>query len=481
MIGIVFFSCFIATCLFGVFLYYKGKYKLAFTFVLILGILPRIWLINNPSLGNNDEKYHALVAKNFGKHVLIPTLYDNPILPYHSTDYTSNHIWLSKPPVTLWLMSASIHAFGYNVISVRLPSLLLSILSMLIMFQLGKLLFGIKTGLIAMFLMAIHGTFIELGVGEVSSDHVDVCFNLLFLAIIYYSTKHVMATKKYFIYPITIGVLFGLLFLTKWHAAFFVLPICFSLFLIHKIPLRRIITDSFLAFTSALLIIFPWLIYMYAQFPKEIIEMKDALLSPITTVIQGHAGPWYYYIDKLGKLFGEFIYIPIIIVLFQLGKQSSWQKLILLIWLTIPLIGFSVIETKRFTYILIIAPAIFLLTGYFISQYQPASFIPKWLRYVVYLGLIILPIRFSIERVDYFTDHSATYDNEKLWLNTLTIFAKERTSDNTIIFNTKKHIEIMFYSHCVAYPILPNSSTIKTLQDKGYSCFVFENGRYLPL
>lgn len=48
-----------------------------------------------------DERYHALVAKNLAGHLLLPTLYDNPVLPADYRDWTHSTVWLHKQPLSL--------------------------------------------------------------------------------------------------------------------------------------------------------------------------------------------------------------------------------------------------------------------------------------------------------------------------------------------------------------------------------------------
>lgn len=479
--GIFHFSLFLSAVLAAIVCYHYCGPKWTISIIFVLALIPRLWLISNSTLGNNDEKYHALVAKHLSETPTKPTLYSNPVLPYNVNDYAHNHIWLSKPPVTMWLMATSIHLFGTNVIAVRLPSLLLSLISLFLIYNLGKKLFSEKTGLIAMFLLAIHGTYIELGAGEISSDHVDICFIVLFLLTVLLSVKDYQLSKNYLFKGMIIGALTGLMFLTKYQASFLIIPIWFYIFFTTRTSNYQFAVQVLMTVFSAAIISAPWIIHLYVNYPNEAKAMFSAAIKPMNEVSQGHSGPWYYYIDKVGKLFGEFIYLPIILLPFVWQKFKTQNLFIITIWIFIPLIGFSLIETKRFTYIMISAPAIFLLTGYFITVYLPQLKINHWIRIVVMIGLIALPIRFSIERVDYFTNRTQEFINEKSWIQALQNFSKTVDEEKTIVFGTEKYIETMFYSNCIAYPYLPNKQTIKYLQKNGYACYKHTSNAYLPI
>ena len=75
---------------------------------------------------------HALVAKNFIQTPLVPRLYHTPLYDYRT--WTSNYIWMHKPPLALWLQAASMNAFGVHEIALRLPSLLISTAAVIVTF-----------------------------------------------------------------------------------------------------------------------------------------------------------------------------------------------------------------------------------------------------------------------------------------------------------------------------------------------------------
>ena len=101
---------------------------------LLLGFYLRFTAANHSYISQWDEAYHAVVAKNMLSNPLKPVLYKNPIFEYNYKDWGHNHIWLHKPPVTLWLMALSIYIAGDEEIIFRMPSVILSTLSIFITF-----------------------------------------------------------------------------------------------------------------------------------------------------------------------------------------------------------------------------------------------------------------------------------------------------------------------------------------------------------
>ena len=89
-------------------------------------------------------------------HPFIPTLYDAPIFPFDYRSWTSNHIWVHKPPITLWLIMASLKLCGINEVAVRLPSLVFSSLGTLLTYSIARHFFREQTALLAAFFYAIN-------------------------------------------------------------------------------------------------------------------------------------------------------------------------------------------------------------------------------------------------------------------------------------------------------------------------------------
>ena len=129
------------------------RYGAALAAVVCIGAMLRLFAATDNYLHEWDERFHAVVAKNCIQSPLKPMLYRQPAVPYDYRNWLSNHIWLHKPPLSLWLMAASLRLFGTSEFALRLPSLILSCLGIPLMYYLGKLLWrrtAGPTGLIAL-------------------------------------------------------------------------------------------------------------------------------------------------------------------------------------------------------------------------------------------------------------------------------------------------------------------------------------------
>ena len=154
----------------------KKRYMISVLFLVFCGFILRLYASADFYLHDWDERYHALVAKNLIKHPLIPTLYNNPVLPFDYKNWGSNHIWLHKQPLPLWCISLSLQIFGINEIAVRIPSIVLSSLGIVITYYIVHYLYDTRVAYIAAFLYSINGLILALVSGRKATDHIDIFF-----------------------------------------------------------------------------------------------------------------------------------------------------------------------------------------------------------------------------------------------------------------------------------------------------------------
>lgn len=467
-------------CSLGYFISWKlqraARFNRALLVLVLCGLLLRVFTSADFFLHVWDERYHALVAKNLIHHLFKPTLYDHPVLPYDSTNWTVNHIWLSKPPVALWFISASIYLFGNNEIAVRIPSIILSSLAIVLTFKIAKLLFDRKVAWLAALLHSIHGLLIETAAGRISSDHVETVFIFFVELAILLALLSIVRKQGHYLWLALCGICIGISILCKWSPALIVFPIWLVSALIdQKFSQKNIIPDFLLLLFFATIVALPWFIYIWYEFPLEAPEMLHALFTPLNTVIQDHQGPPWYYLSKIGMVFGEIIYIPLLWMCYSMFKKGRQNNLLIPgFWILIPLFIFSFSATKRYPYLLLSAPALFIITALFfyqLSEYKKSKN-SKWFYNLILFLLIALPVRYSIERVKPFKK----INRNPQWASALRNF-DVKGADKTVLFNYDKPIEAMFYANFLAaYPSMPDVQTIQKLSDSGYHITINDKG-----
>jgi len=467
----------IIICVIGYYISWKNfllqRYTYALGFIILCGLILRVYVATDFYLHPWDERYHALVAKNLIGHPLIPTLYEKVALPYDYRIWIENHIWLHKQPLPLWGMALSMWLFGINEFALRLPSIIITSIGIWLIYCIGRYLFNRKVGFIAAFLYSIHGLIIEMTGGRVATDHIDIFFLFFIELAVFYAIT--FAKTKVQIFNVLCGLSVGAAILSKWFPALIVLPlwliiICGS----KKFKKKEILINFFLLCTIIAIIFIPWQLYIYSAFPEEA-RWEMAFNIKHIAGIEGHSQPFYYHFNKLRINFGEIIYIPLVWFLIKTTKNvKNHNRLLLTIWFLVPYLFFSIVKTKMQAYTLFAAPAIFIITAVFwqyLFQYRN-KFKFTWMIYTVLFLLLALPIKYSIERIKPFeiSERNPEYTKEIRKLK------NGYNKPNTILFNTDYPIETMFYTDITAYSGIPELNTLNSLIDKGYEIIINDKG-----
>lgn len=434
----------------------------------------RFYTASDNYLHEWDERYHALVAKNMMAHPLKPTLYDNPVLPADFKSWVGSHIWLHKQPATLWAIMISFHLFGVNEWAVRMPSVFLSALAVWLIYSIGAMLFNRKTGWWAAFFMCIHGLTIELAAGRVATDHVDVLFACFILSAAYFVVRRPPGS---IINATLIGIFIGLAILTKWLPALIVIPfwamVHFRYFRLHADLMAR---EAYAITISIALIAMPWQIFIITTYPDEAAWAYAYNARHLTEVLDGRGGVWYYFIEKYRLIFGELVLLIIPFFVYRYFKRRNFILIGMLIWATVPPIFFSFASTKMQGYTVFAAPAVFLLTAYFlVIWFRLKHKLNAGVFYIVVLMIIALPIRYSLERLRIFEPNP----KNKIWTDQLKSVPKQNLPLNTVIFNCPRPIEAMFYSGFTAYHFYPDNSQRATVKRLGYRIGIYHDGKVI--
>jgi 4-amino-4-deoxy-L-arabinose transferase len=422
-----------------------------------------------------DERYHALVAKNLIKHPLKPTLYDNTVLQPDYKEWVGNNVWLHKPTVPLYFIAAAIYVFGTTEIAVRLPSLLISLLAIYLTFLLGCKLFDKKIALLAAFLHSINGIVLEIAGGILASDHVETFYDVFIEIAVLFCVISIIKKNKYY-FSFLGGVFVGLAILSKWLPALIVFPVWLTGVLFSKkCTLKEIFNHLIFIFTGCLIIALPWFIYFLKQFPQEARWEIHQSLFAYSESIEGFSAPFWYYLNYVEIIFGEIVYIPLLFAIyFMIKDRKEWALKLLSVWWIIPVMIFSFSETKRHTYLMISAPAYFLITAWFWFYLQNvvASRKYNWIKYLILAFLIVLPIRLCLERMKPFNKE----EMNPSWAKELRLLKQQISEKQVVIFNSERPIETMFYTNFTAYSGLPSSATIHKFISNGYTPYVYKNG-----
>lgn len=268
-------------------------------------------------------------------------------------DYTP--FW-EKPPLFFWLQSGAMHLFGVNEFSARLPDAICGILSLVLLFRIGKRLYNTTFGIIwagVYFGSVLTFLYFKSGI-------IDPWFNLfiflgLYYFILFYWKKegysYLTLRGNYWLYLLAGGLILGLAINTKGPVGYLIAVLTMGVYWIIK-RFRLYITPlHFIVFTVASSVItFAWFGLEYLRngpwFINEFIKYNYRLFS---TPDAGHAGfPGYHFVVLFFGVFPASIFT--IRSFFKMPREEFPYQKDFRLWMSIlfwvVLILFTIVRSK---------------------------------------------------------------------------------------------------------------------------------------
>lgn len=233
-----------------------------------------------------------------------------------------NMIWNGRPyydhpPIGFWLMAVSYKIFGINELATRLPSAIMGLLSIILIYKVGVELFDKKViGFVAALIM---GTSVWYTI-RVRSGNLESVFVFFYILAIYLSVK---SSKNFKWFPAAMAA-FGGLILSKTLVGFSaIIPILFINFN-QLIKLKKNFIYLVLGAAALILVAYPWYYIHIQKYPRFLEEhflnigARNKTLSsffqlnPVLPLFYLHMGvrKWYYlWILGLGFLTVSFKFI----------------------------------------------------------------------------------------------------------------------------------------------------------------------------
>jgi 4-amino-4-deoxy-L-arabinose transferase-like glycosyltransferase len=350
---------------------WASRTELWLLIVLVASVVWKCLNLGHSDLTYWDESFHAIVARNLLAHPLTFTLYDQPWLDFPFQDWVSAHIWLHKPPLAMWQIAVSYAVFGVGLVSLRLPSVVLSTAAAFLTYRIGHAAFGSKwLGLLAATLQAFNPFLMGSIHGYYYSDHVDVAL-IFWIEVGIYALLRGVQTGRVGAYLVA-GAGLGAAFLTKMFPALIVAGVAVALLLIKwMMPARtsewRIGLPQLSAgAAAALLVALPWMIYAWAAHPAELAHNVWEMLGHLTTNVEQWSASWdrFLFDYLLHQL--PWLYTMTMVALGYLTLRALRGELgdvMVVLWSWGVLIPFSLAVSKPYSATLIALPALFLGFG----------------------------------------------------------------------------------------------------------------------
>lgn len=349
--------------------YQKYKFEIfAFVFLAILASFILFYNLGAMPVQGYDEGFYALMAKDTGLYGAIPKI--------------NGVVWLQKPPLGVWFIALSSHVLGYSAFSLRLPSVIFAVGSILLLFLLGKKIASLWTGFFAALIFLISPIFLHPYHMARSGDLDTMMLFATIAAFLFY----VYSWKNPKMLVVS-GAMIGLGFMLRGSP---ILIIGFIIVL-HAIITRKHQSAPFkywiLWIVAAGAIAIPWHLYALVTHPSEFINfyIHSNFFGRIFSVVDEHSGSALFYHDfikqQLGSLF-IFLYIAIIWLLKKSWKGDS-KSLLILLWIIVPIAVLSIMETKTFWYVIPMLPAIFLSIAILVKDILNSRF-PNFITFIAF-------------------------------------------------------------------------------------------------
>ena len=301
-----------------------------------------------------DEQYHALVAKNLAEYPFRPMLLKDPVLPYHSQDWTANHVWLHKQPLFLWQMALSIRLFGPTVWAVRFPEVLMVPIMAAALYRTGMLVAGRRTGFFTALLIISSNFLFRLASGIMHTDHNDTAF-LFYVSLSIWSWMEwetLQDSRKKWIFLVLTGLFSGGAVLVKWMPGLLVYAGWVSAILITKSRRKNpaAYVQPVLSLLVCLAVFLPWQIHILSAFPEESRTEMHYAVAHFSSAVEGHGSEglgWYYYLNGFSQLYQtEFLAWVLLVPVFLAMASRKKLAFALLFMSAIVYLFFTAAATK---------------------------------------------------------------------------------------------------------------------------------------
>jgi 4-amino-4-deoxy-L-arabinose transferase-like glycosyltransferase len=285
-----------------------------------------------------------------------------------SRDYLTVQInfkpFWEKPPLFIWMQAVSMKLFGINEFAARFPNAVCGVVTLLVIFALGKRLFDIRFGLL--WVLSYAGSMLPFFYFK--SGIIDPWFNLFtFLGIVCFADYLIRPVRNIWVL-ITSAVFLGLAILTKGPAALLIFLLTAGIYLvIHKFKVMISVREVAVFLIFFLLTGGFWFILQILKGNFDIIrEFIVYQIKLFRTEDAGHGGFFFYHFVVLlaGVFPASVLSLP---ALFGMNLQTGIRQhiktwMVILFWTV--LILFTIVNTK--------------IIHYSSLAYFPLTFLAAW-------------------------------------------------------------------------------------------------------
>ncbi len=306
-----------------------------------------------------------------------------------------------KPPLFFWLQVICMKIFGVNEFAARLPNAVCGVLTLLLLFRLGRKLVNEQFGW--MWVLIYAGSLLPQLYFK--SGIIDPWFNLFIFLGVYQLAAYTDSRAERPVKRILLAGFFtGLAVMTKGPVALLIVGLCYGVYTIssrfHRFmkPLHILLFLMVTALAGGL-----WFMALLAAGQQHIItEFIVYQVRLFRTEDAGHGGPFFYHFIIL--LIGCFPAAALSLLSMRIRKRTNETPehfrlwMMILFWVTLLL--FSIVKTKIVHYSsLCYFPLTYLAAVSFYHLFRRKWNLPAWNKWLqaitgILLGLLVLGVTF---------------------------------------------------------------------------------------
>ena len=278
------------------------------------------------------------------------------------TPYVNGVFFFEKPPLYYWLAGISYSVFGVSPFAARLPAALMAILTIAVTARLAARVWGPRAGLLAGLALATSLQMIMIGRMGIMDVPLTCLITLALLAYAQWRRHGGLLAAVAF------GTLVGLAMLLKGMAGGLAPAVAVVHALAYRRGPRRISVGSVLLAAAAFTVVAaPWFIAMAVRHGDTFIDIfiKQQHGQRVTHQMQSHGGPVFYYLALIAvSFFPWVVFLPASIRHREPhDEQKSFWRSLLVVWIAVVLLPFSLVSTKLPGYVTPLFPAMAVLVG----------------------------------------------------------------------------------------------------------------------
>ena len=251
-----------------------------------------------------------------------------------------------KPPLFFWMQVLSMKVFGVNEFSARFPNAICGIVTLVVLFRIGKQIFNEQFARI--WVMVYLGTFVTFLYFK--SGIIDPWFNLfIFLAIYHFYSLTTMLQVNRMKHLVLTGVFLGLAVLTKGPVAILIALLTYVVVVVLNRFRFFVNGKEFIAiFVTTLLVCFAWFgVDLIQNGPSFLIEFLQRQIAIFSTNDADHGEPFFYHwwVLLLGCFPASIFFMKGMFIQMERNEQKMFKQWMgILFWVTLLL--FSIVKTK---------------------------------------------------------------------------------------------------------------------------------------